>query len=58
MLIVNSKPSTAGGSGHNIGYPAQPSEIVWFVQMMKKAAPNISVDDLKKIEGSLENPKK
>src|SRR6266446_133106 len=26
VLIVNSKPSTAEGSGHNIGYPAQPSE--------------------------------
>src|SRR3954468_8418862 len=35
-LVVNSK-----NNGENIGFPAQPSEIEWFVQMMKKAAPNI-----------------
>lgn len=39
--------------GENIGYPAQPKEIDWFVQMMKKAAPNMSADDLKTIESAL-----
>lgn len=44
-MIVNSKQD-----GQNIGYPAQPNEIEWFVQMMKKAAPDISADDVKTIE--------
>jgi len=58
-LIVNSKePSGAGGKGRNIGYPAQPNEVRWFVEMMKKAAPGIALNDLKKIEGWLESAKK
>lgn len=47
-LIVNSKRD-----GQNIGYPAEAREIDWFIQMMKKAAPNISDDDVKKIAGAL-----
>lgn len=47
-LIVNSKHN-----GQNIGYPAEPQEIDWFVQMMKKAAPKMSDDDVKKIESAL-----
>src|SRR5664280_1190964 len=44
-LIVNSK-----FKGENIGYPADPSDIDWFIQMMKKVAPKMSSDDLKTIE--------
>src|SRR5712691_7274113 len=39
-LIVNSKRG-----GRNIGYPAQPSEIDWFLQMISKSAPKISPQD-------------
>ena len=53
VLIVNSKRG-----GENIGYPAQPQDIDWFVQMMRKAAPKISGDDLKTIEAILGDPKK
>jgi len=52
-LIVNSKLK-----GQNIGYPGDPSDIDWFIQMMKKAAPNMSPDDLKTIETALRNFKK
>jgi len=52
-LIVNSKRD-----GQNIGYPAEPQEIDWFVQMMKKAAPKISEDDLKTIEAALRSFKR
>jgi thiol-disulfide isomerase/thioredoxin len=52
-LIVNSKLN-----GQNIGYPADPSDIDWFVQMMKKAAPNMSPDDLKTIETALRSFKR
>src|SRR6266446_2939793 len=59
VLIVNSKhPSADGGNGGNIGYPGQPGEVDWFVEMMKKAAPKISNDDLKKIEAVLRTPRK
>lgn len=47
-LIVNSKRD-----GQNIGYPSQPQEIDWFVQMMKKAAPSMAERDLKTIESAL-----
>ncbi len=47
-LIVNSKRN-----GENIGYPALPEEIGYFLQMIKKAAPNISQSDLEIIEGAL-----
>ena len=52
LLIVNSKHA-----GENIGYPAQPAEIDWFVEMMRKAAPKISDDDLKTIETALRTKK-
>jgi thiol-disulfide isomerase/thioredoxin len=51
-MIVNSKLN-----GANIGYPAQPVEIDWFLKMMKQAAPNISQEDLKLIESALKPPK-
>jgi len=57
-LIVNAKHPSPAGKGGNIGYPAQPGEIDWFVQMMKKAAPKITDDDLKRIETILRAPKK
>lgn len=47
-LIVNSKRD-----GQNIGYPAQPEEIDYFVQMMKAAAPKMEEKDLKTIESAL-----
>jgi thiol-disulfide isomerase/thioredoxin len=52
-LIVNSKRD-----GQNIGYPGQPEEIDWFIQMMRKAAPNMAQDDLKTIETALRSFKK
>lgn len=49
VLIVNSNHMPAG----NIGYPAQPEEVDWFLQMIKKAAPKITDADLKTLEGPL-----
>jgi hypothetical protein len=51
-LIVNSMRN-----GQNIGYPSQPDEIGWFIQMMKQAAPKMSPDDLKMIETALRSVK-
>jgi len=47
-LIVNSK-----FHGENIGYPGEPQDIDWFIQMMKKAAPKMQEADLKVIETAL-----
>ena len=52
-LIVNSKLD-----GQNIGYPGEPREIDWFIQMMKKAAPRMSENDLKVIETALRSFKR
>lgn len=58
-MVVNSKrPSNDGAAGGNIGYPAAPEEIDWFVTMMKKAAPKIAEDDLKVIKTALRTQKK
>src|ERR1041384_5236717 len=52
-LIVNSKRD-----GQNIGYPGESQEIDYFVQMMKKAAPKMSDEDLKTIEMALRSFKR
>jgi thioredoxin-related protein len=52
-LIVNSKRDE-----QNIGYPGEPQEIDYFVQMMKKAAPKMSDEDLKTIETALRSFKR
>jgi thiol-disulfide isomerase/thioredoxin len=52
-LVVSSKRN-----GQNIGYPAQEEEIAWFVQMMKKASPKMSGEDLKTVETALRSFKK
>ena len=47
-FIATSKASTG-----NIGYPGEPTEIDFFMQMMKKAAPNMSERDAKTLEDVL-----
>ncbi len=55
-LIVNSKCPSASNSGNaNIGYPNEPAEVDWFVQMMRKAAPTMPENDRKTIETALRN---
>lgn len=51
-LIINSKRDE-----QNIGFPAQPQEIEWFVQMLKKAAPGMEEKDLKTLEAPLRSAK-
>jgi hypothetical protein len=42
--IVNSYRN--GDTGSNVGYPALPEEIDWYVEMLKRAAPSLSPADL------------
>lgn len=44
---------TSKHEGQNIGFPAQPAEIDWFVEMMKKAAPQISQADVNVLRAAL-----
>jgi hypothetical protein len=45
-------------NGSNIGYPGEPNEIDYFLQMMKKAAPKMEDSDLKTIEAALRSFKR
>lgn len=49
--IVSSFRPINGGAGHvNIGYPEKPEEIDWFGEMLKKAVPLMSADELRTID--------
>ena len=53
-LIVNSiRPK-----GGNIGHPAEPAEVDWFLVMLKKAAPAMSPEETKTLEDWLRTQKK
>lgn len=47
--------SNENGNGGNIGYPAAPNEIAWFMVMMKKAAPEMTEGEAKVIETKLKS---
>jgi thiol:disulfide interchange protein len=42
--IVNSYRN--GNTNNNVGYPAAPEEIDWYIEMLKRAAPGLSAADL------------
>ena len=44
-LIANSLRPVGKGSGENTGYPDARYEIDWFMEMLKKAAPSLSVQE-------------
>ena len=43
-VLVNSYRD--GDTSSNIGYPASPAEISWYIEMLKRAAPSLSPADL------------
>jgi len=44
-LLASSIAPGSGSSGGNIGYPFLPSEVDWFMEMLKKSAPSLSPQD-------------
>ena len=55
-LLVNcQRPTAAEPKGENIGFPVEPKEVEWFLQMIQKAAPKISPAELDTIEASLKS---
>ncbi len=53
VALVNSN-----GPGGNIGFPAAPEEIAWFVEMLKKSGAKLSADDIALLAASLTPPPK
>jgi hypothetical protein len=45
LLADSVAPRGNHGSGGNIGYPDSPSEIAWFMEMLKKGAPTLSTEE-------------
>jgi thiol-disulfide isomerase/thioredoxin len=44
--IINSlRPDPKAPAGGNIGYPAVPAEIDWFMHMLEKSAPTLTLQD-------------
>jgi thioredoxin family protein len=43
--IIDSIASGDHGHPGNIGYPAAPYEVDWFMEMLKKAAPSLTAED-------------
>jgi thiol-disulfide isomerase/thioredoxin len=44
-LIVSSIAPASFGPAGNIGYPSAPNEVNWFMEMLKKAAPELSAQE-------------
>ena len=61
-MIVNSvaparlEHGKGGDPGGNIGYPSAPSEVDWFLAMLRKAAPRMTAHETGLIETWLRNP--
>jgi hypothetical protein len=57
-LIENSKRKTKPDDpGSNVGHPVAPEEIAWFMEMLKKAAPNMTAAERTALETWLKNQK-
>ncbi len=51
--LVNSNAASG-----NIGFPAAPEEIAWFVEMLKKSGAKLTAEDIAVLEHSLKTPAK
>ncbi len=46
-IVDSNRPDPISKTGKsNIGYPALPEEVDWFVEMLRRGAPSLSEDDL------------
>lgn len=58
-LVVNSnRPTPENPKGSNIGHPYAPEEVDWFMSMLKKGAPKMTPEQMKKLETFLRSQKK
>ncbi len=50
LLINSNRPVKRKPNGENIGYPALPVEIDWFLTMLQKTLPSMAKADTRTIE--------
>lgn len=50
LLINSNRPTKQGRSDENVGYPALPVEIDWFLTMLQKTLPTLAKTDADTIE--------
>ncbi|MFB3920514.1 MAG: thioredoxin family protein [Terriglobia bacterium] len=56
QLIANSrKPPKSKDDSGNIGFPTEPDEIEWFVNMLKKGAPGLGTEDARIVQEILQS---
>jgi hypothetical protein len=48
--VTSERPIAGQRTGANVGYPTEPEEIEWFLNMMKKGAPALSEDEMRTVE--------
>lgn len=53
MLVNSNRPVKGKPNGENVGYPALPVEIDWFMQMLRKTVPSLTDSDAHTIENWL-----
>lgn len=49
-LINSNRPVTGKPKGENVGYPALPEEINWFMSMLRQTLPTLTAADARTIE--------
>ena len=49
-IVTSYRPVEGSPRGNNIGYPAKPEDIDWFMVMLKKAVPSMTADELRTID--------
>jgi hypothetical protein len=53
LLVNSNRPVKGKPNGENVGYPALPVEIDWFMEMLRKTVPSLTDSDAHTIEGWL-----
>jgi thioredoxin-related protein len=53
LLVTSNMPGKTQPHGDNGGFPIQPEEVRWFLEMLKKGAPAITEDETGKIQEAL-----
>jgi hypothetical protein len=56
-IVTSTEPGKDGRKGGNIGHPNQPHEVDWFLEVVRKAAPDIRADEIAPLEKYLRNQK-
>jgi thioredoxin-related protein len=56
MIVNSNRPANGKAGDTNIGFPSEPDEIAWFMAMLNRAVPSLSLEDAKVIENQLHLP--